>query len=358
MQRALDLAVRARGKTSPNPMVGAVIVQKGRVVGEGYHRRAGKPHAEIEAIRQAAGNTLGASLYVTLEPCCHWGRTGPCTEAIIESGIARVVIATTDPNPRVNGKGIRRLRSVGIDVVNGVLGDRARRINEVYFNWVRNKRPYVILKLAQTLDGRIATATGDSQWISSAASRKRAHQLRAEADAVMVGMGTVRADNPALTVRHVKGRDPYRIVVTSSAQFPRKCRLVAENDDAKTVVATSASKVSALARTAARYGLIIWEIEQDRNGCLRLADLLAKAGGFGIRSLLVEGGSHLTTSLLEAGLIDKYVAFVAPRVIGSGRDAVNDLKIRRIAGAIEFRPFEFAISGRDMMFTGYPRRRR
>ncbi len=357
MQRALDLAARARGKTRPNPMVGAVIVRDGQIVGEGYHRQAGKPHAEIEALRTAGATARGGDLYVTLEPCCHWGRTGPCTEAIINAGIKRVIIGATDPNPKVNGKGTRRLRSAGIEVVNGVLRDQARQINEVYFHWIKSGRPFVILKMAQTLDGRIATATGDSQWISSAASRKRAHQLRAEADAVMVGMGTVRADNPSLTVRHVKGENPYRLVVTASADFPRSCRLLDENEDVKTIVATGSRGAEHLARRAAKHHLTVWEIEEAADGRLRLSDVLTKAAGFGLQSVLVEGGSQVATSLLEAQLIDKYVAFVAPRVIGSGREAIDDLGIRRIANAIEFGPFEFATVGKDVMFTGYPKRR-
>jgi diaminohydroxyphosphoribosylaminopyrimidine deaminase/5-amino-6-(5-phosphoribosylamino)uracil reductase len=357
MQRALDLAGRARGETAPNPMVGAVIVRGSRVVGEGYHRRAGKAHAEIEALRRAGQNAKGADLYVTLEPCCHWGRTGPCTDAIIEAGIKRVIVATSDPNPKVKGKGIRALRSAGIEVVNGVLRDQARRLNEVYLNWARNQRPFVTLKLAQSLDGRIATATGDSQWISCAASRKRAHQLRAENDAVMVGMGTVRSDNPSLTVRHVKGRNPYRIVVTASADLPRSCHLLTDNSDVKTIVATSGAGAERLTRRAGKCQLTIWEIDHDPDGLLRLSDLLSKAGGFGIQSVLVEGGSRLATSLLEEQLVNKFIAFVAPRVVGTGRDAIDDLEIRRIANAIEFKPFEFVPSGKDVMFTGYPKRR-
>ncbi|MFH1687044.1 MAG: bifunctional diaminohydroxyphosphoribosylaminopyrimidine deaminase/5-amino-6-(5-phosphoribosylamino)uracil reductase RibD [bacterium] len=355
MKRALELASRARGFTAPNPMVGAVIVKKGKIVGEGYHRAAGLPHAEVEAIRSAKGETAGATMYVTLEPCCHHGRTGPCTEAIRTAGIRKVVYATADPDKRVNCRGESCLIEAGIKVERGVLENEALQLNEIYFGYHRLGRPYIILKTAQTLDGRIATRTGDSKWISSPPALKLAHQLRADVDAVVVGLGTVRADDPALTVRNVKGPDPYRIVLSESLRFPRHCRLLDENTDGRSIVATTNDE--AVDRLSRRRweGLILWKIKRRRGGGLDLNDFVVKAGRFGLQSLLVEGGSSVATSFLKTGLVDKYVVVIAPRVIGCGTPAVADLKVARLADGIVFDRHLFKTCGRDAVFVGYPK---
>ncbi|MEW5796602.1 MAG: bifunctional diaminohydroxyphosphoribosylaminopyrimidine deaminase/5-amino-6-(5-phosphoribosylamino)uracil reductase RibD, partial [Candidatus Zixiibacteriota bacterium] len=243
MQRALDLAAKARGWTSPNPMVGAVIVKNGRIVAEGYHHRAGLDHAEVVALKKAGTRAKGATVYVTLEPCAHVGCTGPCANALIRAGVARVIYSSVDPNPLVSGKGHKKLRKAGIAVERGLLRREAEKLNEAYFAFHRNGRPFVTLKMAQTIDGRIATATGDSQWISSPASLKLAHRLRAENDAVMVGMGTVRADNPALTVRLVKGKNPYRLIVGGRDPVPKSRRIFASNEDLRTVLAAPAKTI-------------------------------------------------------------------------------------------------------------------
>jgi diaminohydroxyphosphoribosylaminopyrimidine deaminase/5-amino-6-(5-phosphoribosylamino)uracil reductase len=337
-------------------MVGAVIVKQGRVVGEGYHRAAGLDHAEVVALRRAGDKARGATIYVTLEPCCHTGRTGPCTEAIMAAGIRRVVYAVDDPDGRVNCCGGKCLRLGGLEIVKGILREEALRLNEVYFGYHRLGRPYVTLKMALTLDGRIATRTGDSQWISGPEALKVAHQLRAEADAVVVGRGTVAADNPALTVRMAKGTNPYRIVLTSSIRFPRQCQLLDDNDDYRTIVATSNESAQRLARRKRGRGVIIWNVKTDRKGHLRLDDFLAKAGAFGFRSILVEGGATLATSFLNAGLVDKYIQVVAPKIIGRGIEAVGDLKIRKLANAIQLVDGTFENLGADCLFTGYVRR--
>jgi len=358
MRRALELAVRGRGKTSPNPMVGAVIVKNGRVVGEGYHRRAGADHAEVVALREAGRRARGACMYVTLEPCCHTGNTGPCTIALIDHRIERVVYAVRDPDPRVRGRGARELRRAGVTVEHGVLGKDAARLNEQYFGFHQNRRPFIILKAAQTLDGRIATATGDSRWISGRPARVFAHRLRSEVDGVVVGMGTVKTDNPALTVRLVKGRNPYRIVLSRSLDFPRTCELLDDNEDFKTVVASTEAAIERFVRRRRNSGITFWVIKSDRQRLLDLNDFVAKAARFGIRSLLVEGGSRLATSFVKAGLVDKLVVVTAPMLIGEGRSLVGDLKIRKLSRAIELTDSSFERCGNDVIVTGYPKRRR
>ncbi|TET96701.1 MAG: bifunctional diaminohydroxyphosphoribosylaminopyrimidine deaminase/5-amino-6-(5-phosphoribosylamino)uracil reductase RibD [Candidatus Zixiibacteriota bacterium] len=357
MLRALNLAEKGRGKTSPNPKVGAVLVNKGEVVGEAYHRCVGKEHAERAVIKKAGLKAKGATLFVNLEPCCHIGRTGPCTETIIKAGIGKVVFSVRDPDPRVNGKGVRILKKAGVTVESGLLKKQALQLNESYFSYHKNKRPFVILKMAQTLDGRIATVTGDSKWISGPQSRKLAHRLRAEVDAVVVGMGTVRKDNPALTVRLVKGKNPYRIVLSQSLNFPRQCRLLDNNADYKTIIATNGEAIERFSRTKrGRRSLIYWSLRTDSDGLLDLHDFITKAGEFGFHSLLVEGGGSVAASFLKAGLVDKYIIVIAPLVLGSGISAVSDIRARKLADAVSFDRYFFQASGTDNVFVGYPKR--
>jgi len=354
MQRALELAARGRGRTSPNPMVGAVIVRKGKIVGEGYHHAAGKPHAEVEAIRKAKGKTKGATIYVTLEPCCHSGRTGPCTEAIIKAGITRVVFAAKDPDPRVCGGGGKCLREAGLEVSSGLMRQEARLLNDMYFGYKEKGRPYIVAKTAQTIDGRVATVTGDSQWISCHESLVLAHQLRADVDAVLVGGGTARDDNPSLTVRHVRGKNPYRIVLSSSMDLPRKCNLLENNADFKTILATSKKTRQAIERRRRFKNVIFWDIATTRGGKLDVLDLMHKAEQFGLQSILVEGGPTLITSLFRAHLVDKYVLVTAPKLLGKGRDAVQDLGKMKLGEAVQFEHSRFEKSGVDSLFIGYP----
>jgi len=338
-------------------MVGAVIVKNGNVVSEAYHRCVGQDHAERAAIKKAGPKAQGATLFVNLEPCCHIGRTGPCTEAIIKAGIGRVVFCVRDPDPRVNGKGARLLRKAGVTVESGLLKRQGVLLNESYFGYHKNKRPFVILKMAQTLDGRIATVTGDSKWISGPQSLKLAHRLRAEVDAVVVGMGTIRKDNPTLTVRLVKGKNPYRVVLSRSLNFPRQCRLLDNNGDCKTIIATNPEATERFSRTKrSRPGLIYWSLQTGSDGLLDLHDFITKAREFGFHSLLVEGGGTLATSFLKAGLVDKYIIVMAPLVLGSGVSAVGDIRARELADAISFDSFSFQRSGADNIFTGYPKR--
>lgn len=355
MARALVLAARAKGRTSPNPMVGAVIVKNGRIISEGYHRKAGTDHAEVVALKKAGERAAGATAYVTLEPCCHTGFTGPCSDALIRAGIARVVFATVDPNPIVKARGGRRLRGAGIEVSIGLMRKEAEELNEIYFGYHRLGRPFVTLKMAQTLDGRIATLSGQSQWISGPETLKMVHRLRAENDGVLVGAGTVRHDDPSLTVRLVRGNNPYRIVLTGSGRLPKVAKLFQNNDDSRTVVASTAEGIAKLSRRQGFNGLTFWSLKPDRQGRPQLSDLLAKADAFGLRSLLVEGGAEVATTFLKAGLVDKLVLVVAPMLIGRGRDTIGDLAVRTLDRAIRLDRVSVHRIGKDVVVTGYPR---
>lgn len=355
MQLAIELAEKGRGKTSPNPMVGSVIVRGRQVISTGYHRAVGARHAEAMAIAGAGAKARGATLYVNLEPCCHTGRTGPCTEAIINAGISRVVLATKDPNPLVNGRGIRALKRAGITVETGCLRKEAEELNDAYLGYHKNGRPYVILKLAQSLDGRIATVNGDSKWITSAKSRKFAHQLRAEVDAVIVGGNTVRRDNPSLTVRHVAGMNPYRIVVTESLNLPANSDLISNSSDGRTVIASTEKSIRQFAGKRRNSNLVFWSIKRASKGRLDLTDLLAKADAFGCQSILVEGGSELATSFLRERLVDKFVAITSPILIGNGVEGLGALDINRIDNAIRLKVVQEFQSGTDRVLVSYPR---
>ncbi len=357
MQKVLELAARAKGKTSPNPLVGALLVKRGKVIAEGYHKHYGGNHAEVNAIRKARKEVKGATLFLNLEPCCHTGQTGPCTEAIIKAGIKRVVFAVKDPNPKVGGRGAKILRRAGIKVESGLLRTEAIKLNESYFGFHANGRPFVTLKLAQTLDGQIATKNGSSQWISSKESRKIVHRLRAENDAVIVGGGTLRQDDPSLTVRHVKGDDPFRIIVTRSVEINKKSNIIANNDDGRTIIATTSRTVDKLAGKFKKSNLTFWELKTNRQRKIDLNDLLEKASAFGLRSILVEGGQEIATSFLKAGLVDKVVIMTAPRILGKGISSIGDLNSLSIDDSISFDDVTLEPCGDDMIFTGYPKRK-
>lgn len=354
MARALELASEGKGKVSPNPLVGALVVQSDKVIGEGFHTGVGEDHAEIIALKKAGGQAKGATLYINLEPCCHTGRTGPCTEAIIAAGIKRVVYAIKDPDPRVDGRGLAALEEAGVETVGGILTDEAARLNEFYLISRKKNRPFVILKTAQTLDGAIATKSGDSKWISSEPSLKFGHGLRAEVDAVVVGGGTVRTDDPALTVRLVEGRNPYRIVLSASLELPDNCRLIEANDDGRTILASTRTAADLFSASHSNRNLIFWEIPLRQGRRLNLTVFLEAAHAFGLTSLLIEGGSALATSFMEQRLVDKYVCLISPKLIGEGRPSLGNLNRNRMADAITFDKIEFTPSGPDMIFTGYP----
>lgn len=355
MRRALRLAERARGRTSPNPLVGAVLVKGGRVVGEGFHPRAGEPHAEIFALKAAGAEARGATLYLTLEPCTHFGRTPPCAPAVIAAGVARAVIAMEDPNPRVNGGGVAQLRAAGIPVTVGLLGDAARRQNEVYLKWITRGLPFVTFKTAITLDGKIATRTGDSRWVTGEQARARVHRLRAEHDAILVGIGTVRADDPLLTARLPRARNPLRVVVDARAELPLDSRIGRTLAEVPTLVATTteapAARCHALRSAAAQVAEL-----PAREGRVDLAALMAELARRQVTSVLLEGGAEIAASMLAAGLVDKVVVFVAPKIVG-GRAApgpVGGEGVARMADALPLHDIRCRRVGEDLLIVGYP----
>jgi diaminohydroxyphosphoribosylaminopyrimidine deaminase / 5-amino-6-(5-phosphoribosylamino)uracil reductase len=314
MKRVLLLAEAGRGRTSPNPMVGAVLVKRGKVVGEGYHARIGEAHAEIVALRQAGEKAGGAVLYLNLEPCTHYGRTPPCAPQVVNAGVKRVVIGMEDPNPAVNGKGIETLRRSGIDVKVGILGKECRRLNEAFCKYILKKEPFVMLKVAATLDGKIATRNGDSKWISGEASRRFVHKLRDQVDGVLVGIGTVLRDDPRLTARVKEGREPYRIVLDSRLKIPEEAK-VFEHSPSEVILATTGSAPQDKIERLEKKGVRVL-IAGSKKGRVDLKSCLSKLGEIGMMNLLVEGGSQVNGSFLDEGLIDKFLLFLSPKLIG------------------------------------------
>ena len=322
MNMALELSERGRGFTSPNPMVGAVVVRNSDVVGTGFHEYAGGPHAEVNALNDAGELAKDATLYVTLEPCNHTGRTPPCTEKIIESGIARVVVAMKDPNPDVTGGGIEFLRERGIQVDVGIEEKQAIRLNEFFVKYVQTKRPFVILKTAATLDGRIATRTGDSKWVTGPSARNYVHRIRHSVDAIMVGIGTVKKDDPSLTTRleTIKSKDPLRIVLDTHLSISENARLLNVGSDAKTVLVTGNDVAHEKKQRLEKAGVTIIE-SPLKNGFIDLDALMVHLGEMGLTSLLIEGGGLAAASALACRIVDKILFFYAPKILG-GDDGV------------------------------------
>jgi len=350
MARALELAARGVGRTFPNPPVGAVFVRGGRIVGEGWHHRAGGPHAEIEALRDAGEGARGAELFVTLEPCAHHGRTPPCVEAMLPLGLRRVVVAVRDPNPRVRGRSIQRLRRAGVPVVVGEGAAEAEELLVGHTSVILRQRPHVVLKLATTLDGRIAAASGDARWITSPAARRVAHGLRDVCDGILVGAGTVRADDPELTCRVRGGRDPVRVVLSGPRlALPRQARILTSGRAPTWIVAprgAAARRVAALERAGARVLLL-----PARRGRVAFADVLhALSADVGLTTLLVEGGADVAAAALRARLVDRLVLFIAPTLLGGdGLGAIGSLGIRRAADALRVRALRVAHVGPDLL---------
>lgn len=318
MERAIELAKRARGFTSPNPMVGAVIVKDGRVIGEGYHERCGELHAERNALASLTESAEGATIYVTLEPCCHYGKTPPCTEAIIEHKLAKVVIGSRDPNPLVSGKGAAILRKAGIEVVEDFMREECDAINPIFFHYITTKRPYVAMKYAMTMDGKIATRTGASRWITGEAARNHVQTLRHAYKGIMVGIGTVLADNPMLNCRMQGGIDPVRIVCDTHLRIPMDCQIVQTADTIETILATSTNEKEKIDQLI-KKGVQILQIP-EKDGCIDLNFLMQTLGEKGIDSILLEGGGRLNDSFLREKLIQKAYVYLAPKIFG-GEDA-------------------------------------
>ncbi|HVT05193.1 MAG TPA: bifunctional diaminohydroxyphosphoribosylaminopyrimidine deaminase/5-amino-6-(5-phosphoribosylamino)uracil reductase RibD [Thermoanaerobaculia bacterium] len=352
MRRALQLAAKGRYSTSPNPMVGALIERDGQVIAEGYHRRAGEPHAEVEAIRSVAGETAGGTLFVTLEPCSHQGRTGPCADVVIGSGITRVVVAMEDPNPLVSGKGIERMRTAGLDVVVGVLRDEASRLNERFFHAVTHDRPFLLLKAAMTLDGKLATVSRKSQWITGEMSRARSLDFREEYDAILIGSGTVVADDPQLTRRLGKNGSmvPWtRVVVDANGEVPSKARVL--TDGHRTIVYTR--EMPGESASAA----VEWIVAPSpAAGYLDLEWILKDLKRRGISSLIAEGGSLLHSSLIEQKLWQKMALFVAPMIVGGGNAPAlfGGEGVAELSDAFSLRFDHIERLGPDLLIEAYP----
>lgn len=352
MRRALKLARKGMGRVSPNPMVGAVIVKNGQIVSEGYHEIFGGDHAEVAAIKNAQKNVAGAAMYVTLEPCSHYGKTPPCVDRIIEEKIKRVVIGCFDPNPLVHKKGNNKLREHGIEVQVGPLEAECRELIAGFTKHRLYGTPLTTIKFAQSLDGRIAAFTGQSKWISCQRSLKFAHQLRLQNDAVMVGIGTVLADDPKLNLRLVRGVNPKRIILDSKLQIPLDSNLLKADDIEKTIIVTTSSAVTQKIEQIRGLGVQIMVIVSDEQQRIDLPVLWKQLGERGITSLLVEGGAKLVTAILNAGLADRITAIIAPRIIGKGIEAIGRLGTEDVRNAIEISELRWKKSGIDMIIQG------
>jgi diaminohydroxyphosphoribosylaminopyrimidine deaminase / 5-amino-6-(5-phosphoribosylamino)uracil reductase len=355
MRLALAQAAKGRGRVSPNPLVGCVIVKKGRVLASGHHHQAGGDHAEIDALRKLDLRAPGATLYVTLEPCCHQGRTPPCTDAIIHAGITRVCAAVRDPNPLVAGRGFAQLRAAGIEVREGLLADEAARLNEIFFHVMATGRPFMVVKVAQSLDGCIATRTGHSQWITCAQSQQYCQRLRDTYDAIMVGSSTVRSDDPQLTARLPGARNPVRIVVSSRGDVSPRSRVFSAAAAGRRILATTRKANPRALRQFERSGVDIL-LCRARRGQVDLRDLAARLMRAQITSVLVEGGSSLWSSCLDLQLADKFYIFSAPLIIG-GTNAIRSVVgtgAARLEDALHFRDVAVQTVGVDTLFIGYP----
>ncbi len=361
MQRALALAAKAKGMTSPNPMVGAVLVKNGKIIAEGFHKRPGTPHAEAIAIDRAGQEAANSSLYVTLEPCCHVDkRTPPCTKAILNARIQKVFIAMKDPNPKVSGQGINELKMHGVKVAAGLLEDKAKRLNEAYIKYITTGKPFVILKVAMTLDGKIATQDGESKWITGEKARTVVHKLRSNVDAIMTAVGTVKADNPSLTVRLYKKRglkNPKRILIDPNLDAPLDFKIF--NVPPETIIVTSKNssqnisfKTDEKKTKLLKKGVLILEYEGDR---VDLEWLMRRLGEMGICSLMIEGGSSLGASSLNDGVVDRVVFFIAPKIIGGKHSipAIGGNAFRSLNDAFRIEGVKVSRIGQDIIIDGY-----
>jgi diaminohydroxyphosphoribosylaminopyrimidine deaminase / 5-amino-6-(5-phosphoribosylamino)uracil reductase len=360
MNVALDLAEKGAGFVSPNPMVGAVVVKDGRIVGSGYHRAVGTAHAEVNALDDAGDKARGAILYVTLEPCNHTGRTPPCTEKVLRSGVKKVVVAMLDPNPAVRGGGNERLRAEGVDVVTGVCEARARKLNESFIKYSCTQRPFVILKCASTLDGRIATRTGDARWVTGPVSRAFVHEIRHAVDGILVGIGTVRADDPSLTTRIEgrTGRDPIRIILDSRLSISETAKVLRHESDSDTLIVTGPSApVDKRDRLQQFRGVRVMEAPL-KDGKIDLGRLMELLGAQGITSLLVEGGGRVMASALSSEIADKLLLFYAPKLLGGddGIPVCSGPGPEKMADCVAVQDIEVRRFGEDILLEGYFRR--
>lgn len=356
MKLALSLAEKGRGYVNPNPLVGAVIVKDGKVIGEGYHTAFGKSHAEIEAINSATEDIKGATMYVTLEPCCHQGKTPPCTEAIIKNQLARVVVATTDPNPLVSGSGIAKLKQSNIEITVGVLQELAKIQNEVFIHYMTTNLPFTILKYAMSLDGKIACHTGDSKWITSEKSRTDVHRLRSSVSAVVTGIGTILSDDASLNVRLIdsKGKEPHRIVVDSAARISLDAKILNLDSKSDTYIAVTEAASDEKLRKLEDYGAKII-MTKSKDGKVDLEELWKELGFLGMDSILIEAGEQLNAALLEAKLVNKIRAYIAPKIIGgtNAKSPIGGYGATNMSEVINLKSMNFTHVENDFVVEGY-----
>ena len=353
MRMACRLAEKAAGRTSPNPMVGAVLVRDGKIIGSGFHPFAGGDHAEIVALKKAGNKTNGATLYINLEPCNHYGRTPPCTGSLIAAGVKEVVVGMEDPNPLVSGKGLRALARAGIKVRTGVLHEECRVLNEAFTKLITRGVPFVTLKLAASLDGKIATATGDARWISCEESRATVHLLRNKYDAVVVGAGTIIADNPQLTCRISGGRDPWRIILDARLRIPLNAEFLRRRGNDKNIIVTSDTAPVGKIRALENLGATVWRLPA-RDGAVRWLPLLRKLAKIGIASVLIEGGATTAAGALKEKMVDKMLLFYAPKLLGGdGRYMIDSLGIEHIKQSVMLQNLKVQKSGADLLISGY-----
>lgn len=351
MLRAIKLALKGTGKVSPNPRVGAIITKNEKIIGRGWHNKFGAPHAEIEAMRNAGQSDFtGCTMYVTLEPCSHEGKTPACAPEIVERGFEKVVIGCLDENPEVKGKGVEILKNGGVDVTVGILEEECQWINRAFFKYINDGRPYIILKSAQTIDGCISTHSGDSKWITGEESRKRVHILRSEADAVLVGRRTVEVDNPQLTVRHVKGNNPLRVILDSNLSLPLTTMLYGDDYRDNTVVVFSEKNLGSRKAETLRLAKInILPVKSTKNGKVDIHDAVVKLGKeYNVTSILVEGGSSVFSDFINSKIVDEYHIFIASKIVGNGKNAFGEVKTNYIKDAIQANILSVSKSGDDL----------
>ena len=355
MKLAIEIAKKGVGWVNPNPMVGAVIVKDSRVIGQGYHKHYGGNHAEVDAFENVCEDPEGGTIYVTLEPCSHYGKTPPCVDKIIENKIAKVVIGALDPNPIVEGRGIKALKDAGIEVITGVLEEECKKLNEIFMKYIIEKKPFVVLKTAMTLDGKIATESGESKWITSEKARQEVHKLRNKLSSIMVGVDTVIKDNPELTCRLEDGRNPIRIVVDSKLRIPMKAKVIVDNL-AQTIIATTEfadkDKILSLEKLGVKVLII-----KSKNERVDLQSLMSKLGELNIDSVFLEGGSTLNFSALEENIVDKMQVYISPKIIGGekSKTPVGGKGIKKLSDAIMLENMTVRYIGADLLIEAYLR---
>jgi len=353
MERALELAKKGTGKVNPNPLVGAVIVKNGEIIGEGYHECYGEAHAERNAVNNAIKSVEGSTIYVTLEPCAHYGKTPPCVDLIIEKKFKKVVIGMLDPNEKVSGKSIDKLKKHGIEVVVGVKEEECKRINEIFIKYITSKVPFVILKSGMSLDGKIATYTGESKWITSKESREDAQNLRNRLNSIMVGVNTVIADDPELTCRINNEKNLIRIVVDTNLRIPLDTKIV-KNDDKLTIIATTLNSNEIKKQTLRDLGIKVIEVS-EKNNKVNLKELIRKLGEEGIDSVLIEGGGTLNFSALEENIVDKVIFYIAPKILGgeNSKSCIAGIGFSELSHAVNLKEMSYRRIGEDLVIEGY-----